>query len=69
MYLGLPDISGWAIVNAINTMAGKPVIGVITGYLNASNSLPGKEMNADFVIKEPFELEEVLRSVNDSLKD
>ncbi|MBE7548323.1 MAG: hypothetical protein H3C64_12780 [Candidatus Kuenenia stuttgartiensis] len=56
-------------MNAINTMAGKPVIGVITGYLNASNSLPGKEMNADFVIKEPFELEEVLRSVNDSLKD
>lgn len=67
--LGMPDVSGWDIMNAIDTMARKPRIGIITGFLSASNSFPGREIKADFIINKPFELEEVLRYVNDSAQE
>ena len=67
--LGMPDISGWDIMNVIADMTKKPNIGIITGFLNAADAFPGKEMKAHFVINKPFELDDVLRSINASLRD
>ena len=67
--LGMPDISGWDIMHVIADMTKKPKIGIITGFLSAADAFPGKEMKADFVINKPFELDDVLSSINDSLRD
>ncbi|MCF6150609.1 MAG: response regulator [Candidatus Kuenenia sp.] len=67
--LGMPEVSGWDIMNAVNTMARKPMIGIITGFLSAANSFPAKEMKADFVINKPFELEEMLKQIQDLLEE
>ncbi|MBZ0191162.1 MAG: response regulator [Candidatus Kuenenia stuttgartiensis] len=67
--LGMPDISGWDIMNVIADMAKKPKIGIITGFLNASDDFPGNKIKADFVINKPFELDNLLHSINDSLRD
>lgn len=67
--LGMPDISGWDIMHVIADMTKKPKIGIITGFLNAADAFPGKEIKAAFVINKPFELDDVLSSINNSLRD
>ncbi|MCF6147646.1 MAG: PAS domain S-box protein [Candidatus Kuenenia sp.] len=66
--LGMPEVSGWDIMQAIETLDEKPKVGVITGFLNTADSFPDKEIKANFVVNKPFDLEDVLDRIQSILE-
>jgi len=61
--LGMPEVSGWDIMDAIELLEEKPKVGIITGFLNAADSFPEKEIKANFIVNKPFDLEDVLARI------
>jgi len=61
--IGIPDVSGWDIIQFSGTLEKKPKIGVITGFLDIADKSKNEQTQPDFIITKPYELEEVLSSV------
>jgi DNA-binding response OmpR family regulator len=71
--IGLPDMSGWKLLDAIKetqTENRRPVICVITAYGDPANRLMGKLQGVDEYLIKPFTLDDVrgvVQKVIDSL--
>jgi len=60
--IGLPDMSGWKLLDAIKetqSAGRKPVVCVITAYGDPANRLMGKLQGVDSYLIKPFTLEAV----------
>jgi DNA-binding response OmpR family regulator len=60
--IGLPDMSGWKLLDSIKesqTEGRRPVVVVITAYGDPANRLMGKLQGVDSYLVKPFTLDEV----------
>jgi CheY-like chemotaxis protein len=59
--IGLPDMTGWAVLDAIKARRGTrmPIVIVITAYSDAANRLAGKLQGVDHYLVKPFTSDEV----------
>lgn len=64
--LAMPGMSGWEVAAALKSKAKLPV-GLITGWNDRIDSAKVAAKQVDFVLAKPFQLEEVLRCVGESL--
>lgn len=69
--IGLPDISGWQLLEIIkkenSSSSTMPAVIVITAYGDAANRLVGKLQNVDSYLVKPFTTSEVERVVRKAL--
>ncbi|MCR4292258.1 MAG: PAS domain S-box protein [Candidatus Kuenenia sp.] len=65
--LGMPGVSGWEIMDAIEILEEKPKVGIITGFLNTADTFPDNKIKANFIINKPFDLEVVLEHIQQIL--
>jgi PAS domain S-box-containing protein len=52
--LGMPEVSGWDMVRAVESLDRKPKIGLITGWVDMLESLKNEDMGVDFVVSKPI---------------
>lgn len=65
--LVMPAVSGWDVMNVLETLDRRPKVGIITGWTDMSKALRTKEPWVDFVLNKPIELHELTRLINDVL--
>ena len=47
----MPDIYGYDVIKALNDLAKRPKIGIITGWVEELKPLAPGELNVDFIMK------------------
>jgi CheY-like chemotaxis protein len=69
--IGLPDMSGWSVLEAIRGEVGEsgtmPIVVVITAYGDAANRLVGQYQNVNSYLVKPFTSDELLRTVRQAI--
>lgn len=66
--LGMPDMTGWEIANSINKINSKIPVILITGWGDQFGREQLKESGIDLIISKPFDREDLLKIVKQSLK-
>ncbi len=64
--LGMPDASGWEVINTARQIKPDVIIGVVTGWDISEKEI--KQKGVDFLINKPFELNEIVQAVAKALK-
>jgi two-component system cell cycle sensor histidine kinase/response regulator CckA len=64
--LAMPNVFGYDVIKAINCLATRPKIGIITGWEGNLDLLEEYDKKVDFVIKKPFDLPVLSRLINDA---
>jgi CheY-like chemotaxis protein len=71
--IGLPDTTGWKLLESIQELERKsgkmPIVIVITAYGDAANRLVGKLQNVHSYLVKPFTADEVERAVSRALSE
>lgn len=65
--LGMPNMSGWEVCKAIKEMSPNTPVGMITGWGMEIDSSKKMESRIDFVISKPFDLNQILNQVSETL--
>jgi CheY-like chemotaxis protein len=63
--LAMPDVSGYDVVEVLNSLEKSPKIGIITGWNEEFKPVEGQEFKVDFVVRKPFDLSELVKHIND----
>jgi len=63
--LAMPDVSGYDVVEVLNSLEKSPKIGIITGWNEEFKPAEGQEFKVDFVVRKPFDLSELVKHIND----
>jgi CheY-like chemotaxis protein/anti-sigma regulatory factor (Ser/Thr protein kinase) len=66
--LGMPEMSGWEVCKTIKGILPNFPVGMITGWGMEVNQAKIKESGLDFVISKPFDLNEILNIVAETLE-
>jgi DNA-binding response OmpR family regulator len=66
--LGMPEMSGWEVCKTIKGISPNFPVGIITGWGIEVNQAEIKETGVDFVISKPFDLDEILNIVAETLE-
>lgn len=53
--LGMPEVSGWDMIRAVESLDRKPKIGLITGWVDMLKSLKNEDMGVDFIVSKPID--------------
>jgi CheY-like chemotaxis protein len=64
--LVMPLMSGWEVATTLKRRADLPV-GIITGWMGQVDPAVRAASQVDFILAKPFQLDEVLRRVNEAL--
>lgn len=65
--LGMPEVTGWDMIEFIKSLERKPKIGLITGWAEMLDSLKRDDMDVDFVINKPINLRKLSSLVKETL--
>ncbi len=66
--LGMPGMSGWEVCKAIKRISPNFPVGMITGWAAEVDQLKIKENGLDFVIPKPFDSNQILNVVAESME-
>ncbi|MBC8554745.1 MAG: response regulator, partial [Candidatus Brocadiales bacterium] len=64
--LGMPDISGWDVINIARQIEPDVITGIITGWDISEEE--AKQKGVDFLITKPFESNQVARAVANAVE-
>ncbi len=64
--LAMPNVLGYDVIKAINGLANRPKVGIITGCEGNLNMLEEYDIKVDFVINKPFDLPGLSMLINDA---
>ena len=67
--LGMPEVSGWDVIRAVESLDKRPKIGLITGWADMLDSLKKDDMGVDFVISKPIKYQKLSTIVKEVLLD
>lgn len=67
--LGMPGMSGWQVAEEIKKMNEKTKVALVTGWEVDMNSHELKKCGVDWVIQKPFQMNQILGSVKEMMKD
>ncbi len=65
--MAMPNVYGYDVIKALNELANRPLIGMITGWGEELTPLDDEELKVDFIIKKPFDFSELTKNINDAL--
>ena len=65
--LGMPGMSGWEVGRAIKKMSPHTPVGMITGWEAEVDQAKIKENGIDFVIPKPFQFDQILKVVDETI--
>ena len=65
--LGMPGMSGWQVAEKIKGINGRVPVAIITGWDIKLDKSEMKDKWVDLVIQKPFEVEHVLRLVQEGM--
>jgi PAS domain S-box-containing protein len=65
--LGMPQVSGWDVIKAVESLDKKPKIGLITGWADMLDSLNQDDMGIDFIISKPIKYKKLSTIVKETL--
>jgi len=65
--LGMPGMSGWEVCRAIKKMSPHTPVGMITGWGVEIDQAKIEESGIDFVIPKPFQLNQILKVVDETI--
>jgi PAS domain S-box-containing protein len=65
--LGMPGISGWEVGKTIKKMSPRTPVGMITGWGMEVNQATIKENGIDFVISKPFQFNQILKVIDETI--
>jgi len=65
--LGMPRMSGWQVAEKIKSINGKVPVALITGWNVELNESEIRESGVDLIVYKPFELNQVLRLVQEGM--
>jgi len=66
--LGMPEMSGWEVCKTIKGISPNFPVGMITGGCMEVNQAEVKEIGVNFVISKPFDFNEILNIVAETLE-
>jgi PAS domain S-box-containing protein len=66
--LGMPGMSGWEVCKAIKRMSSQIPVGMITGWGMELDQTKKEESGVDFVISKPFDFNQILKVVDETMK-
>jgi len=61
--LGMPDVPGWEVVEAVKQVEGGTPVVIMSGFDRARATRRAKELGVDLVISKPFDLQDFLNAV------
>lgn len=64
--LGMPDMSGWEVIDLVKKIKPDVLIGLITGWDVADDE--AKSKGVSFVISKPFQINQVTKAVADAIQ-
>ncbi len=62
--LVMPELSGYDVIKALDTVEKRPKVGLITGWAVNLETIKSEELNVDFVLKKPFDFTELSKNIN-----
>ncbi|MFQ5715392.1 MAG: response regulator [Candidatus Scalinduaceae bacterium] len=65
--LGMPEVSGWDMIRAVESLDKKPKIGLITGWVDMLESLKNEDMCVDFVVGKPIDFLKLSEHIQEAL--
>ncbi len=65
--LGMPGITGWQVAEKIKTINNKVPVVLITGWDITPDRLEIKRRGVDLIIHKPFEIDQVLRTIDEGI--
>ncbi|HCN20613.1 MAG: hypothetical protein A3C38_04405 [Planctomycetes bacterium RIFCSPHIGHO2_02_FULL_50_42] len=65
--LAMSGVSGWDVIDELETFDKRPRVGIITGWTDMPEVLRNKVPNVDFVLNKPIDLHKLARIVQDML--
>lgn len=65
--LGMPEMSGWQVSKEIKKIADKTPVALITGWVVDPKEPEMRESGVDFIINKPFQMDQLLRLVQDGM--
>ncbi|MGR3303285.1 MAG: hybrid sensor histidine kinase/response regulator, partial [Candidatus Scalindua sp.] len=66
--LGMPEVSGWDMIRAVESLDRKPKIGLITGWVDMLESLKNEDMGVDFIVSKPIDFSILSVRIKEALK-
>jgi len=63
--LAIPDVYGYDVIKAINTLGKGPKIGIMTGWDEKLKPVDHENYKVGFIIKKPFKHQELAKQIND----
>jgi len=66
--LGMPGMSGWEVCRMIKEVSPRTPVGMITGWGDERNQSKMEEYGLDFFISKPFDLDQILNVVAETME-
>ncbi len=63
--MAMPEVYGYDVIKALNELEKRPKIGIITGCGEKLKPSENEGLNADFIVKKPFDFSELTKQIND----
>jgi DNA-binding NtrC family response regulator len=67
--IGLPDISGWAVLETVNQSVARPPVLIITAHGTLDNAIASRQLSATAYLVKPLDLRELERTIRDLLAE
>jgi DNA-binding NtrC family response regulator len=67
--VGLPDISGWDVLEAVNQTASRPPVLIITAHGTLNNAVAARQLGATAYLVKPLDLRELERTILDVMAE
>jgi DNA-binding NtrC family response regulator len=67
--IGLPDTSGWKVLETVNQSAARPPVLIITAHATLDNAVAARQLGATGYLTKPLDLREVERTMRDLMAE
>jgi DNA-binding NtrC family response regulator len=67
--IGLPDISGWGVLETVNQSVARPPVLIITAHGTLDNAIAARQLGATAYLVKPLDLRELERTIRDLLAE
>jgi DNA-binding NtrC family response regulator len=67
--IGLPDISGWGVLEIVNQSVARPPVLIITAHGSLDNAIASRQLSATDYLVKPLDLRELERTMRDLLAE
>ena len=67
--IGLPDISGWSVLETVNQFVARPPVLIITAHGTLDNAIASRQLSATAYLVKPLDLRQLEKTIRDLLAE